>query len=70
MLDDLRIVVRNSIDIVQFEIVRIVGVFLRFVTTEKTPTAIQIVVRSFTVHESDTHTIYCDAIGREAGTAT
>jgi hypothetical protein len=62
MFDDLRIVVRNGIHVVEFEVFRVVCVLLGFVTTEKTLAAIEVVIRSFTVHKTDTHAVHRDAI--------
>ena len=68
MLNDLGIIIRNCVDVVHFEIFRVIGVFLRFVATEKTPAAIKLVIWRFAIHEPDRQTVYCDSIRRLAGT--
>src|SRR6185503_3682012 len=51
--DDIRIVVRDGIDVVEREVRWVVGVVLRFFAREEAPAAIQLVVRQIAIHEAD-----------------
>ena len=69
MLDDLRIIIRNGIHVVQSEIVGVICVLLCFVAAEKTPAAVKIVIWGLAIHKTDRHTVYRNAIRCEARTA-
>ncbi|TNV71591.1 hypothetical protein FGO68_gene15035 [Halteria grandinella] len=51
--DDLRIVVRNGIHIVNRMVSRVVHVLLRFRARHESPAAIRLVIRILTIHETD-----------------
>src|SRR5262249_56501051 len=62
MRNDIGIVVRDRIDVIDPTVFWVLHVFVRLASSKDPPSAIEVVVGLFTVHESDRHAVDSDQV--------
>src|SRR5262245_9607322 len=70
MRNDIGIVVRDRIDVIDPRVCWVINVFVRFASSKEPPSAIEVVVGPLTVHESDGHAVDSDHVCCKASAKT
>ena len=65
MLNYVRVVICNRIDVISRKVSRVIKVIIRLVAGQKPPPAIMLVVGVLTIHEADASAVHCNFVRRK-----